>query len=86
MFQVFALFNSSGIQNDLVGVSVTGMTAHVNGTSVTFLVDLKSGSVVTEVQFTQAFIDGLTGGDNNTVPSNSLILTGSMPTVQLPGG
>ncbi|XP_022090872.1 fibrillin-1-like [Acanthaster planci] len=82
---VFTQLNSSAIiRLDLLGVAVTAMSNVTNGTSVTFGVDLLSSTVLTEAQVSQAFVDGLTGAENNTVAPNSLIKTGSTPSVTVP--
>jgi hypothetical protein len=83
---VFTLLNSSAtVRPDLLGVEVSSMTNVTNGTSVTFTVDLVSSSALTEDQVSQAFVDGLTGNENNTVAPNSAVKSGSTPSVAVPG-
>ncbi|XP_022111457.1 fibrillin-1-like [Acanthaster planci] len=82
---VFALLNASSfIEPDLKGVAVTSMSNDTGGTSVTFLVDLDSQTTLTQEQLSQAFIEGLTGSQNDTVEPDSMIKTGSTPTVVEP--
>ncbi|XP_038058136.1 fibropellin-1-like [Patiria miniata] len=82
---VFSVLNSSStVGPDLLGVAITDMTNVTNGTSVTFLVDLDAATTLTEAQVSQAFVDGLTGAANDTVAPDSLIESGSTPTVAVP--
>ena len=74
---------SANVEPDLRGVAVTSMSNVTGGTSVTFLVDLDVGTMLSMAELSEAFLDGLIR--NDTVDPDSIIKTDEAPRVEEPG-